>query len=250
MTLAVRIVLGCALIVSGAAPALAQAVDLQLVLAVDTSGSVDQTRFMLQKQGYVAAFRNPRVMQAVRSGPRRAIAVTMTQWTGPTQQIQVVPWAMIRDNGSAEAFAAAVDDAPRQLYFGGTSISGAIDHAITLFAQGPFSSGRRIIDISGDGSNNRGRLVNTARDEAVAAGIGINGLPILALEPDLERYYRENVIGGPSAFAIAAKSYDEFAEAILKKLIIEIAALPEPNSAMAKLRTATRAPIDPSAGSR
>jgi hypothetical protein len=110
------------------------------------------------------------------------------------------------------------------LFGGGTSISGAIDYAATLFAQSSFRANRRVIDVSGDGSNNRGRPVTLARDEAVTAGIGINGLPILALEPDLDRYYYDSVIGGPGAFVIAAKDYETFADAILKKLIIEIAA--------------------------
>ena len=200
------------------------AVDLQLVLAVDASGSVDQTRFELQKRGYVAAFRHPRVLQAVRSGPNRAIAVTMVQWTGPALQVQVVGWTRLGDEEAAAAFAAAIERTPRQLFGGGTSISGAIDHAATLFPISPFRAGRRVIDVSGDGSNNRGRPVTLARDEAVAAGIGINGLPILALEPDLDRYYQDSVIGGPGAFVIAARDYETFADAILKKLIIEIAA--------------------------
>jgi Protein of unknown function (DUF1194) len=110
------------------------------------------------------------------------------------------------------------------LFGGGTSISGAIDYAATLFAQSSFRANRRVIDVSGDGSNNRGRPVTLARDEAVAAGIGINGLPILALEPDLDRYYYDSVIGGPGAFVVAARNYETFADAILKKLIIEIAA--------------------------
>src|SRR2546430_1081715 len=114
--------------------------------------------------------------------------------------------------------------APRQLFSGGTSISGAIDHAMALFPRSPFRGGRQVIDVSGDGSNNRGRPVTLARDEAIAAGIGINGLPILALEPDLDRYYYDSVIGGPGAFVIAARDYETFADAILKKLIIEIAA--------------------------
>jgi hypothetical protein len=200
------------------------AVDLQLVLAVDASGSVDQIRFELQKRGYVAAFRHPRVLQAVRSGPNRAIAVTMVQWTGPALQVQVVGWTRVGDEEAAAAFAAAIERTPRQLFGGGTSISGAIDHAATLFPISPFRAGRRVIDVSGDGSNNRGRPVTLARDEAVAAGIGINGLPILALEPDLDRYYHDSVIGGPGAFVIAARDYETFADAILKKLIIEIAA--------------------------
>jgi Protein of unknown function (DUF1194) len=209
---------------AGIVPAPAQtAVDLQLVLAVDVSGSVNQTRFELQRDGYVAAFRNARVLETIRSGPHQAIAVTMVQWTGPALQVHVVPWMRVADGDSAEAFAAAVAAAPRQLFGGGTSISGAIDYAVTLFRESRFRGTRRVIDISGDGSNNRGRLVNLARDEAVAAEIDINGLPILALEPDLDGYYERNVIGGPGAFVIAAKDYEAFAGAILKKLITEIA---------------------------
>ena len=207
------------------APAAAQtAVDLQLVLAVDASGSVDQVRFELQKRGYVAAFRHARVLQAIRSGANQAIAVTMVQWTGPMMQVHVVGWSLVGDGESAAAFASAVEQAPRQLFGGGTSISGAIDYAMTLFPKSPFRAPRRVIDVSGDGSNNRGRPVTFARDEAVAAGVGINGLPILALEPDLDRYYYDSVIGGPGAFVVAAKDYETFGEAILKKLITEIAA--------------------------
>jgi len=210
---------------AGAAGAKAQpAVDLQLVLAVDASGSVDQVRFDLQKQGYVAAFRHARVLQAIRSGPNQAIAVTMVQWTGPVLQVQVVGWTSVGDEKTATAFANAIERAPRQLFGGGTSISGAIDYAATLFPLSPFRASRRVIDVSGDGSNNRGRPVTLARDAAIAAGIGINGLPILALEPDLDRYYYDNVIGGPGAFVVAARNYETFADAILKKLIMEIAA--------------------------
>jgi Protein of unknown function (DUF1194) len=209
-------------------PAQAQTpVDLQLVLAVDVSGSVNQTRFELQRDGYVAAFRSIRVLDTIRSGPHQAIAVTMVQWTGPALQVHVVPWMRIADSASAEAFAIAVGQAPRQLFGGGTSISGAIDYAVTLLAESPFGASRRVIDVSGDGSNNRGRWVNLARDEAVAAGIRINGLPILSLEPDLDRYYEQNVIGGPGAFVIAARDYEAFADAILKKLITEIAEVGE-----------------------
>ena len=171
----------------------------------------------------MAAFRHARVLQAIRSGGHQAIAVTMVQWTGPALQVQVVEWQAIGDEGSAENFAAAIERAPRQLFGGGTSISGAIDYAMTLFPRIPYRGGRRVIDISGDGSNNRGRPVTLARDEAVAAGVVINGLPILALEPNLDRYYQDYVIGGPGAFVIAARTYETFAEAILKKLVTEIA---------------------------
>jgi len=217
---AVALVLG----LGGPATTQTSSVDLQLVLAVDASGSVNQERFDLQKQGYAAAFRNPRVLRAIRSGRSQSIAVTMAQWTGPYQQIQVVPWTLIRDQATADAFADAIEKSHRQLFGGGTSISGAIDYGVSIMPSSPFRGLKRVIDISGDGSNNRGRSVTQARDEAVRAGMTINGLPILALELDLDRYYFDNVIGGPGAVMVPAASYDAFAEAILKKLIIEIAA--------------------------
>jgi hypothetical protein len=130
---------------------------------------------------------------------------------------------LIRDAASAEAFAAAIEGAPRQLFGGGTSISGAIDYSRLLLAQNPFGAARRVIDVSGDGSNNSGRPVTSARDDAARAGVGVNGLPILSIEPDLDAYYRDFVIGGPGAFMVPAASYDTFADAILKKLITEIA---------------------------
>jgi hypothetical protein len=201
------------------------AVDLQLVLAVDVSGSVNEARFELQKRGYVAAFRDPRLLQAIQSGTAQTIAVTMLQWTGPQLQVQVVPWRLISSEASMHAVADAIEAVPRQLFGGGTSISGAIDYGTSLFAAAEGQGGRRVIDISGDGSNNRGRPASAARDDAVKAGISINGLPILALDPDLDQYYLHNVIGGPNAFVVAAASYETFADAILKKLVTEIAGL-------------------------
>jgi hypothetical protein len=228
---AIRHLLCAALLVVGlAAPAAAQTTtDLQLVLAVDASGSVSHDRFELQKQGYVAAFRHPQVLQAILSGISQSIAVTMVQWTGPALQVIAVKWALINDVGSIRAFADEIDKSPRQLFGGGTSISGAIDTGVALLNDSPYKGARRVIDISGDGANNRGRSVRQARDEAVAAKIGINGLPILTLEPDLDKYYEDNVIGGPGAFVIAAKDYESFAAAILKKLITEIAGGPSGN---------------------
>jgi hypothetical protein len=216
-------ILVLAAFLGGGKPSHAQeAVDLQLVLAVDASGSMSEERFELQRQGYVAAFRNPRLLAAIRSGTIQAIAVTMVQWTGPALQVQVVPWTRISDEASMHALADAIYRVPRQLFGGGTSISGAIDYAMTLFPNTPLPGARRVIDISGDGANNRGRDVTEARDEAVRAGVRINGLPILAVEPDLERHYLDEVIGGPGAFVVAAQSYETFADAILKKLVIEI----------------------------
>jgi hypothetical protein len=218
--------LAVALAIGSGAPAVAQtAVDLQLVLAVDVSGSVSDERFKLQQQGYAKAFRNWRVLEAIRSGSARAIAVTMTHWTGPSQQAQVIPWMVVSDEAAMIALAEAIERTTRQLYAGGTSISGAIDHAVTLFPQSGVTGGRRVINVSGDGANNRGRPAAEARDDAVREGITINGLPIMALEPGLDQYYLANVIGGPNAFAIVAESYDAFAEAVLKKLITEIARL-------------------------
>ena len=211
-----------------AAPLAASAqtqVDLQLVLAVDASGSVSEARFELQKRGYIAAFRNPRLLHAVQSGPTQSIAVTMMQWTGPALQVQVVPWMIVRDQASMRRVADAIDAAPRRLFGGGTSISGAIDYGRTLFPISGVTSPRRVIDVSGDGSNNRGRPAAEARDDAVADGIVINGLPILALEPWLDQYYVSDVIGGPGAFVVPAQSYETFAEAVLKKLVTEIAAM-------------------------
>ena len=199
-------------------------VDLQLVLAVDASSSVNMYRFELQKKGYAAAFRNPRVLAAIRSGISQAITVTMHQWTGPRLQVHVVPWMVVKDEASAEALASAIENTPRKLFGGGTSISGAIDYSRLILAQSPFTATRRTIDVSGDGANNIGRPARIARDEAVRDGITINGLPILSVEPDLDTYYFENVIGGPGAVMVPADSYESFAEAILKKLIIEIAA--------------------------
>ena len=218
-----RGILGAASLLLSTANAQAQAVDLQLVLAVDASGSVSADRFELQKQGYVDAFRHPRVLAAIRSGGAQAIAVTMVQWTGAWMHVDAVKWTRIADEASAQAFAGAVDEFPRKLFSGGTSISGAIDYAVELFPQSPFKGARRVIDISGDGVNNRGRPVTNARNDAVKAGIVINGLPILALEPALDHYFEANVIGGPGAFVVAAKDYQSFSAAILQKLIVEIA---------------------------
>ena len=215
-------------------------VSVALVLAVDTSFSVSNERFELQKQGYAAAFRNPQVLNAIRSLPTQSIAVTMFQWTGPLLHVVVVDWAAIKDERSANAFADAIAAAPRQLFRGGTSISGAIDYARELLARSPFKGARRIIDISGDGSNNSGRPVTVARDDAVGAGVGINGLPILTVEPGLDRYYYDNVIGGPGAFMIPVANYDNFADAILKKLINEIAAEPRREEIMTKAPSQTR----------
>ena len=228
-----RAVLGAAALIAARAawpgPVRVAEVDLLLVLAVDASGSVSQERFDLQKLGYAHAFRHPRLLQAIHASRRGngggSIAVMMTQWTGPTMQLEVVPWHEVHDAAGAEAVAQAVEAVPRRLFGGGTSISGAILQAVGVIAAAPFAATRRVIDISGDGANNRGRPADEARDGAVAAGITINGLPILAVEPGLDIYYRDNVIGGLGAFMIAVEDYAQFAEAILRKLVLEISGL-------------------------
>ena len=213
------------------APASGPPVDLALVLAVDASGSVNQTRFDLQKHGYAEAFRSKEVIEAIAAGADHAIAVAMVQWTGPSLHVQVIDWTRVSDAASAQALAGAIDASGRRLYGGGTSLSGAIDTGAAMLAASPFRAAREVIDISGDGSNNAGRPAETARDEAVKQGITINGLPITWIEPGLDAYYRSSVIGGPGAFVISIDSYDNFADAILHKLVTEISGLASPSLA-------------------
>jgi hypothetical protein len=221
--------LGAAALSASPAPAAADGtlVDLQLVLAIDTSGSVTRPRFELQRDGYVAAFRTKEVQSVIQRSATGAIAITVTHWTGPFLQRVSIPWTRVGNTASCLALADAIAEGPRQLFAGGTSISGAIDHARQLFYQCPFkgakgSPPRRVIDVSGDGENNRGRPPHVARDEAVAQDITINGLPILAIESDLDTYYAEHVIGGVGAFQIPAESYEKFADAVRRKLVLEI----------------------------
>jgi hypothetical protein len=211
-----------------AAPAQAQGqlVDLELVLAVDCSRSINDEEFALQVEGYAEAFRHPSVLRAIQSGERRAIAVTYVQWAGPFLQNQALGWTLINDGESAHEFADRFQTTPRAFHGGGTSLSGIIDFSRSLFRKTGFSGRRRVIDISGDGINNSGRMAQSARDDAVGEGITINGLPILTEVSALDEYFRQNVIGGDGAFVIAAEDFASFAQAILNKLIREIAAAP------------------------
>jgi Protein of unknown function (DUF1194) len=225
MTRRAALLAALALLLAAPPARAAEPVDLALVLAVDASRSIDDEEFELQRAGYAAAFRHPRVVAAIGTGLHRAIAVTYVQWSGAQAQEQVIGWTLLRDAESAGAFADQLARLERRVPAGSTSISGAIDYAVRLFGTGGFAERRRVIDVSGDGSNNSGRLASYARDEAVAAGATINGLVILNEEPLLDRYYRESVIGGPGAFLLAVTEFDDFAAAILQKLIREIAAL-------------------------
>jgi hypothetical protein len=200
----------------------AEPVDVAIVFAVDSSGSIDGREFALQREGYARALTHPRVLAAIADGPHGAIAVAIFEWSGPTLTSLVVPWRRIAGAADAEAVAQALRATPRSIYGGGTAVGSAIATAASMFPGSGFEGTRRVIDVSGDGTNNRGMRAEPARDAAVASGITINGLPILGSETYLEHYYRDSVIGGPDAFLIVAQNYDDFARAVLEKLIREL----------------------------
>ncbi len=199
-------------------------VDVALVLAVDSSGSISEERLTMQIQGYLDAIRHPSFIDAVRGGARGRIGLTFVTWTDARRQEQTVPWQVIDDAAAAERFCQGVQNALRPVP-GWTSISGAIDFCARLLLSSGYVATRQVIDISGDGANNDGRPVTEARDAAVTAGIIINGLPIIEVEPNLEQYYRENVIGGPDAFIVVARDTGSFGVAILRKLLVEVAGI-------------------------
>lgn len=208
-------------------------VDVELVLAVDVSGSIDMEEARLQRDGYIAALLNEKIRSAIRGGPMGRIAAIYIEWAGDTHQQVIVPWTLLDGGPSMDSFASAIGEAPIEMAQW-TSISTAIDFSHKQFHENGFEGTRRVIDVSGDGINNRGRPVEWARDEAVAAGITINGLPILnnrlnpwggKAPPDLDLYYRDQVIGGPGAFLIPARGFDDFAQAVLTKLLLEISSL-------------------------
>lgn len=220
------------------APAAAerQPVDLELVLAVDVSGSIDAEEMKLQRDGYVAALIHPDVVSAITRGVLGRIALAYVEWAGHEVRRVVVDWAVIADRSSAEAFAAKLAAAPIRSGVS-TSISGAIEYVLPMFGANGYEGTRRVIDISGDGPSNQGTLVTVARDRAEAAGVVINGLPILndrpnALNfpnlPDLDLYYEGCVITGDGAFVVVANNFEAFGEAVRRKLILEIANLPGP----------------------
>ena len=202
-------------------------VDLELVLAVDVSGSMDEDEHILQRQGYVTAFRHPGVVDVIRAGFRGRIAVTYFEWGGANSQVVTIPWMIISDTESSNAFADLLAERPIA-FIRGTSISGGLRYGSTLFEGNGFRGVRRVIDVSGDGANNRGGPVEEARDDVVTRGITINGLPLMLKENwydgvDLEEYYRRCVIGGWGSFVVPVNQISQMALSIRQKLILEIA---------------------------
>jgi hypothetical protein len=217
----------------------AEQVDLLLALSSDVSRSVDHPKFLLQREGYAAAISDPQVLDAIRSGPNQRIAICFVEWSGFGAQKLVIDWTAIDGAASARKFGDQLLELPRS-FADRTSISGGIEFAAAQLARAPFEAPRRTIDVSGDGTNNAGRDVRLARDEVVAKGISINGLVILSDRPvpwnaehtnppgGLEKYYHDNVIGGPGAFVMVAENFGSFGRAIIRKMIAEIAALQPP----------------------
>lgn len=203
-------------------------VDLALVIAVDVSYSMDPDEQELQRRGFVEAFRSPLVHDAIRRGMLGRIAVVYMEWAGANDQQIVVPWTLIDDPESAIAFAGIVAEKPTRRA-SRTSISGAIDFGVKLLEDSGFASTRQVIDISGDGPNNQGRVVTTARDQALEKGLTINGLPIMLKAPgpwdieDLDIYYRDCVIGGQGAFMVPVRDRDQFVQAVKTKILLEVA---------------------------
>ena len=232
-----------------AQPARAETVDLVLVLAADVSRSVDEPKFQLQREGYAAAIANPKVLDTIRSGPNGRIAICFIEWSGVTSQKIVIDWTLIDGAQAAQKFGDLLLELPRS-FADRTSISAGIDFAVEQLAHAPHQATRRAIDVSGDGTNNSGRDVTQARDQALAKGITINGLVILSERPlawnpehtnppgGLANYYRTNVVGGPGAFVIAAENFGSFGQAILNKLIAEIAQQRPPEAAPVSLTLA------------
>ena len=201
-------------------------VDLELILMADASGSIDHEEFLLQRRGYARALRDPRVINAIRTGPHGRIALSYVEWSGPELQVPVVPWTVIRDKADIISFAERLEKTPRQLFFGGTALGNAILHGVLSLQSNSYQGRRLVIDLSGDDADKDGLNAAQGRDRAVAEGITVNGLPILEGWPELGAFFRDNVIGGRGAFYIPALGFKDFEIAIRKKLIREIAGGP------------------------
>ena len=222
---------------AGGASAATPPVDVALVLVTDVSRSIDDSEFQIEKQGYAAAFTDPRVIAAIQGGPAGRIAVAYVEFASADQVREIVHWTIISDAPSAKAFVAAVSAEPRSAY-GRTAIGSGIELATHILSDDAFAEAHRVIDVAGDGTSNAGRSVTEARDEALAAGITINGLAIINDHPvsytfahvqpagGLPNWYRENVTGGPGSFVVEVHDFKVFGDAMARKLINEIAALP------------------------
>ncbi|HTI87600.1 MAG TPA: DUF1194 domain-containing protein [Alphaproteobacteria bacterium] len=203
-----------------------EAVDVTLVLAVDVSGSVDMREFALQRQGYAAALTDKRFLNAVQGGEHQAIAVAYFEWTGPGMNAPVYNCTVIRNESDARAMADKIQSTPRLLYGGGTGVGEAIYFAMALHDRCANPTDKRVIDVSGDGRTNRGRRAGPARDEAVQRGMTVNGLAILNEEPDLEQFYRSEVMGGPGSFVAVVNDFETFEDAVIAKMVREISSAP------------------------
>lgn len=205
-------------------------VDVELILAVDVSYSMDMDELAIQREGYAQAIVSKEFLQALKSGPSGKISVTYFEWAASSDQKIIIPWRVIDGPETADAVAAEIMQTPIRRA-SRTSISGAIYFAMPLFNNDPYHGLRRVIDISGDGPNNNGAPVTGARDEALSKGIVINGLPIMVKEPsystmdidNLDWYYEDCVTGGPGSFVVAIKDREKFKEAIRTKLLLEVA---------------------------
>jgi hypothetical protein len=205
-------------------------VDVELVIAVDVSYSMDMDELAIQREGYAQAIVSREFLQALKTGPNGKIAVTYFEWAASSDQKVIIPWRIIDGPESADAVAAEIMKTPVRRA-SRTSISGAINFAMPLFDENAYHGIRRVIDVSGDGPNNNGMPVTVARDAALEKGIVINGLPIMVKEPsystmdidNLDLYYEDCVIGGPGSFVVTIKEREKFKEAIRTKLVLEVA---------------------------
>ena len=245
---------------SGLQVARAEPVDVELVLAVDVSGSMSPEELQLQRDGYVAAFRSPEVANAITQGAWGKVAVTYFEWARDDLQKIIVPWLLISNGEDAQAFADALEAAPVG-NMRNTSLTGALKTSAAAFADNGFEGERRVIDISGDGPNNQGGLVSDARDAVIAEGITINGLPIMVESwragrafgiSDLGVYYRACVTGGPLSFVLPVAQWDEFPTAVRRKLVLELSGIvPEPEVPMViPAQFAPEKPVDCLIGER
>lgn len=214
-------------------------VDLELVLAVDTSGSVNSAEFELQIEGLVQAFRDPAVISAIIStSPAGGVAATVVHWSSVNNQKQIVPWTRLTDSVSAHAFAAAIAANKKRSFFHSTGIGGVLQYSERLIRRNRYAGRRKSIDVSGDGSNNSGIPPDLVRNMVVDEGITVNGLTILTDDPFLHHYYAKNVIGGAGAFVMTVSDYTGIVVGMRNKLLreisINIAAGPQPRMVTAR----------------